>query len=345
MSTRGPNPADAEAAHDWHREHPAPDPPGYDPHPDDYAPTRPRPRCRGCDNPWCVTCHYRRTDSTRTQGDSPVSTTPQLEHGVIVDGVPETDYHAHDSLSSTGAKRLIECPADYHWYRTHPQPAKDAFDFGHVAHELILGKGAGFEVIDADDWRTKAAREAKDKAVAERRVPLLRKDFDRATVCATAVLDHPVIGPWFTSDGAAEQSALTTDPDTGVTMRARFDRLTEIDGRPTILDVKTTAGNVHPWRIGKVIADFHYHLSAAFYLRVARACGLDDPDFRLVFVDKTPGSQHEVRAYTLDAPALSKGDEEVATALDLHAQCTAHDEWPCLHPAQLVATLPAYALA
>ena len=38
-------------------------------------------------------------------------------------------------------------------------------------------------------------------------------------------------------------------------------------------------------------------------------------------------------------------DEEVATALDLHAQCTAHGEWPCLHPAQLVATLPAYALA
>lgn len=62
--------ADHEARHDWHHEHPEADPPDYDPHPDDYAPTRPRPRCRGCDNPWCVTCHYRRTDSTRTQGDS-----------------------------------------------------------------------------------------------------------------------------------------------------------------------------------------------------------------------------------------------------------------------------------
>lgn len=270
--------------------------------------------------------------------------TPKLEHGVIVDGVPEADYHAHPSLSSTGAKRLVECPADYHWFRTHPQPTKEAFDFGHVVHELILGKGAGFEAIDADDWRTKAARDAKDKVAAEGRVPLLRKDFDRAHACAQAVLTHPEIGPWFTT-GAAEQSALTTDTGTGVQIRARFDWLTEIDGRPTILDVKTTTGNVHPWRIGKVIADFRYHLSAALYLRVARACGIDDPDFRLVFVDKTPGSRHEVRAYTLDEAAIYAGDDLVTTALDLHAQCTAHDEWPCLHPALLEARLPTYALA
>lgn len=42
----------------------------YDPHPDDYRAAPRRPRCGGCDDPWCVTCHYRRTDSQQTQGDS-----------------------------------------------------------------------------------------------------------------------------------------------------------------------------------------------------------------------------------------------------------------------------------
>lgn len=62
--------ADRLARRDWHREHPPPEPPGYDPHPDDYRTTPRRPRCGGCDNPWCVNCHYRRTDSQQTQGDS-----------------------------------------------------------------------------------------------------------------------------------------------------------------------------------------------------------------------------------------------------------------------------------
>lgn len=42
----------------------------YDPHPDDYRAAPRRPRCGGCDDPWCVNCHYRRTDSQQTQGDS-----------------------------------------------------------------------------------------------------------------------------------------------------------------------------------------------------------------------------------------------------------------------------------
>lgn len=262
-----------------------------------------------------------------------------LTDGQIVAGVDEPDYHSHPSLSSTGAKRIIECPAEFAYRRDHPE-RKDVFDFGSAAHKIILGDGPTIHVVAADSWRSKAAQQEKAEARDEGRTPILFNDYERAEDVADAVLTHPVIGPWFAS-GKAELSAMSTDEVTGVQMRARFDWLTEIDGRPTILDVKTAGRGVHPWAFGKVIADLKYHLSAAWYRRVAIACGIEDPDFRLVAVSKEP--PHEVRAFTLPQAALDVGDDLTGRALDLYRQCVARDEWPCLHPAVVEAELPNYA--
>lgn len=262
-----------------------------------------------------------------------------LTVGQITPDMPDHEYHSHASLSSTGAKRIIECPAEFDWYRRNPEQ-KDVFDFGTVVHTLVLGKGAGVTIVDHDSWRSKAAQEAKAQARKDGLVPLLAHEFECAEVVANTVLHHPIIGPWF-EQGQAELSAATIDPTTGVQMRARFDWLTELDGRPTILDVKTAGRSVHPWSFGKTIADFKYHLSAAFYRRVAIACGIEDPDFRLVAVSKE--APHEVRAFTLPQDALDVGDELTDRALDLYRQCTEHDQWPCLHPAVVEAELPRYA--
>ena len=67
----------------------------------------------------------------------------------IYPDISDLDYHADDALSSTGAKALIECPAIYREQRDNP-PVKDAFDFGHVAHRLLLGKGSEVAVYPAD---------------------------------------------------------------------------------------------------------------------------------------------------------------------------------------------------
>ena len=60
----------------------------------------------------------------------------------------EATYHADRnlaptlgrSLSSSGAKALLDCPARFAYQREHPV-VKDAFDFGHVAHARLLGFG------------------------------------------------------------------------------------------------------------------------------------------------------------------------------------------------------------
>ena len=55
--------------------------------------------------------------------------------------VDETTYHAdRGSLSSTGARKLLECPARFRHEQLSPPPAKGVFDFGKLAHKLVLGR-------------------------------------------------------------------------------------------------------------------------------------------------------------------------------------------------------------
>lgn len=82
----------------------------------------------------------------------------------IYQNVPELDYHSgrfgpHGSVSSTEAKRILDCPALYKWSKEHPAPPKAAFDFGHTIHGLVLGTGLDIYVHDHDSLRTKAAKE------------------------------------------------------------------------------------------------------------------------------------------------------------------------------------------
>lgn len=262
----------------------------------------------------------------------------ELIMGELVPGVPDETYHAHPSLSSTGAKRILDCPASYRHALTEPFTA-DHLDHGHIIHELILGEGHGYEIVDGNR-NNKAVKERIEEVRTQGKTPVKSDDLATCKRSAAAVLEHPVIGEWFTRPGTSEISGLTTDPATGVQIRARFDRLTEDAGRPVILDVKSTRGSTHPREVGRAIATYGYHVSAAFYLKVAALLGLEDAEFRLVFTPKA--GPYEARGYTLAPEDLARATEDVDRALDLHAQCTAHDEWPCLHPALMEARMPFY---
>ncbi len=268
-----------------------------------------------------------------------------MEPGIYPD-ISDLDYHADPALSSTGAKALIECPAIYREQIDNP-PIKDAFDFGHVAHRLLLGKGSEVAAYPADCLgangavSTTAAKDFAKTAREQGKVPIKPDDYSKAELMARKVREHPEIGGVFAS-GVAEMSAWSTDPETGVTLRCRPDWLTETtDGRPVIADLKTTAGDTHEWALSKVIHDRGYHQSAAFYLDVLAACGVTDATFVLVFVSKEP--PHQVRAVTLPPAALDRGRELNRRAIDLFAACTETGDWTCTHPAYAVIDLPRYA--
>lgn len=248
-----------------------------------------------------------------------------IQHTSGIHDVPENDYHGdRRSLSVSGAKVLLDCPARYRWQQDNPVH-KDEYDFGHVAHELILGKGAGYRVLDFDSWRSKDAREAKEQAHADGVAPILTAEHERATALADAVKAHPTAAA-ILANGHAEKAIYAEHADTGVLLRGRADWLTrKADGTPVVVDVKTTV-SAAPKNIDRAMADYGYAMQAAWYTDLLALNGTPDASFIFLFVEKT--APHFVTLATPSDDALEWGRAKNEKAIRLYAECANTDTWP-----------------
>ena len=267
----------------------------------------------------------------------------------ILPDIDEETYHRDPvperlgrSLSQSGAKRLLNTtPAHYLWEREHGRPPKKAFDYGHAAHTLVLGKGAEIAEVKFNDWRTKAAQEEQAAAYAEGKTPLLSKDVRKVEQMATALADHPNAGPLFKGAGMAEASLFWVDPATGVYRRARLD-FARLDGpgRPLVVDYKSTA-NAGPDAFAKSVADFGYFMQDPWYCDGVAAHDLADPgELGYVFIAQEKDPPYAVAVYFLEADAVRIGRQCNRRALDLYAECQSSGIWPAYSEDPVVLSLP-----
>ncbi|MEU8839993.1 PD-(D/E)XK nuclease-like domain-containing protein [Streptomyces roseus] len=249
----------------------------------------------------------------------------------IVDGLPAEDYHAdRDSVSSSGLRKLLApgCPAQFKYDLDHPQPPKKEFDLGHAAHLLVLGEGPELEVIDFPDWKTKAARELKELAYAEGKVPLLAKDHDMVQAMAAAIRQHPIAGGLFTpGTGIAERSIFFTDPATGVRCRVRPDWLKQLPGMNLCVDYKTCA-DANPEAVSRAIRDRAYHQQDALYTDGIDAAMPADDGTRFIFVFQSKTAPYLITVRELDQQSRDIGRARNDRALRIYADCTTTGEWP-----------------
>lgn len=266
-------------------------------------------------------------------------TTTVVETG-IVDGMPNHEYHAHDSLSATGLKILAtQTPAHYRWKMDNPEH-KAAFDLGTAAHSLVLEDDhSHIVVVDADSWRTKAAQQQRDDAYEQGKVPLLVKDYQMVKTMHDSVAGHP-LAKIALEGGKAEQSIFWDDPETGTRLRCRPDKL-DLESRigPLIIDLKTTV-NADPREFGKTTHNLGYHQQAAHYLDGVKATTGADAAFLFVLVEKT--APYLVSVVELDAEALDIGRAKNRRAISIYNQCKTSGEWPG-YPTSEPVNLPIWA--
>lgn len=270
-----------------------------------------------------------------------------IDKPCAVKDMPEDEYHAdpcaEPSLSSTMAKTIISGeagPARLREIMSHGQEHKAVFDFGSAAHEKILGRGAGVEVLDFPAWTTKAAREARQSAWDAGRTPLLAKDAAQVDAMAGAILAHPVAGELFTRGvGTPEYSMFTVDELTGRWQRGRLDFLAD---RHTIVDFKTTGKSVERSAWIKHSFDFGYHVQAADYLDMATRLQLVDEGADFLHVVQETRPPYLVAVWQVSEDQLTEGRRRMRQALDLWDQCLATDTWPGIPPTIQLAQLPAW---
>lgn len=257
-------------------------------------------------------------------------------------------YHADPvpggSLSSSGARKLLapSCPALFRYEQLHGQPPKRVFDFGTAAHGEVLGSGPELVVIDADNYRTKAAQEARDDAHASGAVPLLPHEWEQVQAMATAIRRHPEASALFAPDsGRPEQSLFWQDRASGVWCRARLDWMRyRTAGRLLVPDYKT-AVSADPRAIERSIGQYGYHQQGAFYIDGVKALGGGDAEFLLVVQEKT--APYLVTVVQIDQASIRLGRERNRRAIELYRQCVTDDHWPGYSDRIEIVSLPSWA--
>jgi hypothetical protein len=249
----------------------------------------------------------------------------------VVRDLPHDQYLAHPALSASGAKTLIKPggPARYAHEREHGGRTSTTFDLGHAAHAAVLGVGPTIVVVDADSWRTAAAKRERDLAYAAGRVPLLIGDAARVADMADALRRHPVASRLLhPTAGDPEVSLFWHDGEHDVDRRCRVDylRRADDDGRLILVDYKSTT-SAEPDAVARSIVNYGYHQSAAWYRDVIVGLGLARTvPTVLVFQETT--APFLVHCVQLDDELIAMGGDRNERALAIYAECTASGVWP-----------------
>lgn len=251
----------------------------------------------------------------------------------VYEDISNADYHAAPALGSTSLKTLAtRTPAHWKWQSENPVH-KDAYDVGTVAHSLIIeGDESGVVIVDAADWRTKAAKEEKDAARAAGKIALLDKEFEPIKAMRDAVMAHPLARAAFTGH-KAEHSVFWEED--GLALKCRPDAW-----QPGLIVDLKTARDADPREFGRVAYNLGYHQSVAHYQDgVLEATGELLP-FAFVLVEKEP--PYLVSVVELDPEAVELGRRLNTKAKNTYRECLAANQWPGYESTEPI-RLPAWA--
>lgn len=252
--------------------------------------------------------------------------------------LPADVYHRDPcptpSLSSTGAKQIIhETPADY-WHSRQNPVRKRAFDIGNASHLLTLEPelfddrvvtvhGFNKKGDPSDGYETQDARDQRDRAYAEGKVPLLVKEIEMVRAMRDAVWSHPIAKMAFV-DGKAEQSLFWRDPEFDIWCRSRPDWMPT---HPRYLVNLKTADSAHTEDIRKQVWNLAYFQSSAWEMDAYEAtAGIRPERYALVVVSKK--LPHLVNAVWLDDQDLFDGHRLNRKARGIFARCLETGHWP-----------------
>lgn len=249
----------------------------------------------------------------------------------------ETEYHADPcpspSLSSSIGKIILgQSPA--HAYTAHPRlnpefeaEEKASFDLGEAVHKHLLTEGRAIEVVDADDWRTKAAKELRDQARAANKIPILKAKMAEVEAMVGAARKQLARFqvPDLLEGGKPEESlAWTEETEYGeIWCRARLDY-----AKPPefVIDYKTSGVSAHPDALPRRVYDLGYDFQAAFYRRGIRALTKISP--RFVFIFQETSAPYAISPIELSPAALDMAERKVEEAIRLFAWSMNKGSWP-----------------
>lgn len=270
----------------------------------------------------------------------------------VLPRMPAAEYHADPcavpSLSASCAKKLL-AESPLHAWLSHPKlggqrsAPTEAMRRGSLLHALILEDGAGVVKIDADSYRTAAAKAQRDAAEARGEVPVLAGEYADALAVADSVRGQ-LARMGVRLDGESEVGIEWREESTSgpVTCRARMDHVWLARG--VVLDLKT-CDSANPAGLGKRCYNLGYDVQRAAYVSALRKLRPGaEPRFIFMFVEELPSGAPQraiVQPVELDADFCTVGEKRWRRAVETWAACLESGVWPAYGEAGTVVDVSA----
>lgn len=250
------------------------------------------------------------------------------------------EYHAHPALGSTSVKNILRSPAHYKYESENKSEPTPAMVFGTACHTAILEPNHFLDSIAVKPKfeGTGARAKAEQWALENHGKSIISAD-QLADIYGMlkSISGHKTARSLLTG-GAAEESYFDQCPDTGIVRKARPDFLRQ---GHIIVDVKTTT-DAEPVAFAKQIANFMYHVSAAYYLDiVSNVLGQRFDQFIIIAVEKSP--PYGVSVHLLDEGTIDAGRFLYKKALKTLKECRDSNQYPGYPDAILSTAIPPWA--
>jgi hypothetical protein len=251
---------------------------------------------------------------------------PAINHSTL-EHFKRTPAHARDAMVRCGDRE------------------SEALRKGWAVHVAVLEPdrfAAEFVAAPKLDRRTKDGKAAwaEFQAAAAGMLVLTEEEMALCLEMRRSVWAHPTASALLSGEGVNEASLLWTDRTTGERCKGRLDRLTSLNSRPLIVDLKT-AEDASRKAFERSVYNFGYHRQAAMYLDGADRLAPHERSFVWIVVEKAP--PWCVAVYEIEEAALSIGQDEWRKHLRTYADCKARNEWPGYDVGVDYCGLPAWA--
>lgn len=204
-----------------------------------------------------------------------------------------------------------------------------ALTFGAAAHKWILEPdmfGEEFALAPDVNRRTKAGKEEWDAfetiCISKGLSIISDDDFDKIGYMAAALQENPLA--WQLLQGEHEREFYWTDDLTREKCKCKVDCLTEYNGKPYIVDYKTT-DSCEDGHFERSARKYGYQFQAGMYCEGVFQNTLDEHGFAFVAQEKT--EPYAVRVYVCDPEWIKRGYDKYRELIGIYHECKQTGNW------------------
>lgn len=238
------------------------------------------------------------------------------------EGIENEAYHSSAGYSNSFLTAVLRSPAHAmsrgKWKSTRNMEIGSAFHSSTLEPDLYA---KDYRIVECDARTSTLYKQAcKDHPSA---LVLTLAESETVKGMTAGVYRNPKLREIIEQPGKAEVVYFAVDPDTGLTIKCKFDWLTDSG---VCMDIKKTQ-DARMYKFSQSINTYMYHMQDAFYRHVYRcATGEDLQEFYFGAVEEQ--KPHASNRWRLGPESRKKGDALFREALTTLAVCLDRGEFP-----------------